>query len=107
MLTDNVPKRFPIAAIAAERLHQHGNACLVLDNQRQHDLVEVRAMIATIALGDVHNLFCGLLVAVIATIDMKARRVEVRRGGSQAQTLGSAYRNETIECRYPIGIEGI
>jgi hypothetical protein len=69
--------------------------------------LEVRASPATIALGDVRNLCCGLLVAVIVTIDMNARRVEVRRGGSQAQTLGSADRHETLECRYPIGLEGI
>ena len=64
-------------------------------------------MIATIALGDVHNLFLGLLVAVVATIDMKARRVEVRRGWTQAQTRGGAHRHETVEFCHPIGIEGI
>ena len=105
--TDHVPKRFPLAAMAAERLHQHGNACVVLDHQRQHDLVEVRALVATRALGDVHNWFCGRLVAVRATLDMHARRVEVRSGGRQAQPRGSADRHETIECRYPLGIEGI
>jgi hypothetical protein len=93
--------------MAAERRHQHGKACWVRDPQRQHDVVEVRAMIATRARGAVHHGCCGLLVAVIATIDMNARRVEVRRGGSQAQTLGSADRHETIACRDPIGIEGI
>ncbi len=41
-------------------------------------------MIATIALGDVYHLFLGLLVTVVAPIDMNARRVEVQSGWMQA-----------------------
>jgi hypothetical protein len=57
MLTDDVAKLFHITAIATERLHQRGNARLVLDNQLQHDLVEVRAMIATLALENMVEFF--------------------------------------------------
>ena len=60
----NLAELVRITAIATERLQEHGNARLVCNNQRQHDLIEVRAMIATRALGDVHNLSLGLLVAV-------------------------------------------
>lgn len=107
VLADDLAKGGPITAMATARLHQHGNARSVFNDQLQDDLVEVRAMIATLALGDVHNLFLGLLVAVGATIDMKARRIEVHRGWTQAQTLGGAHRPETVEFRHPLGIEGI
>jgi hypothetical protein len=49
----------------------------------------------------------GLLVAVVATIDMKARSVEVHISRPQAQTLAGAHRHETVEFCHPIGIEGI
>jgi hypothetical protein len=50
---------------------------LVLDDQLQHDVVEVGTMISTIALGDVHDLLRWGLVTVIAPIDMNACAVEV------------------------------
>ena len=64
-------------------------------------------MLATIALGEVNNLVFGLLVTVVATIDMKARTVEVRIGGTEVQTLGGGHRQETVEFRHPIVIKGI
>jgi hypothetical protein len=70
-------------------------------------LVEVRAMIATIALSDVHNVLPRLLVAVIAPIDMKARRVEMGKAGRKGQTLGSVSGYEAVEFCYSRGIEGI
>ncbi len=77
------------------------------NDQLQHDLIAVRAMIATLALGDMHNLSFGLLVAVVATIDMKARTVEMGKAGCQAQPLGGGRRDQTVECRHPVVIEGI
>src|SRR5439155_18423918 len=56
-----------------ERLHQDVNARLMLHNQFQHDLVEVRPMIPAVPSGDVHDLVLGLLVAIVAPID---RRLE-------------------------------
>jgi hypothetical protein len=41
--------------IAAQGLHEHWDTRLVLHHQCQHHLVEVRAMIPTRALGDVHG----------------------------------------------------
>src|SRR2546421_6196802 len=107
MLTDDVAKLFSITAIATERLHQYGDTRLVLDNELQHDLIEVRAMIPTITFRDVHDVLRGRLVTVIASINMKARTVEVRISRTQAQTLGGGRRNETIECRHPGVIERI
>jgi hypothetical protein len=104
---DHLAKRLWITAITTERLHQHGNAGLVLDDQLQHDLVEVGTMISTIALGDVHDLLRRWLVTVIAPIDMKARAVEVHIGWTQVQTLGGSRRDETVEFGHPRVIEGI
>ncbi len=55
---DHPATRLWITAIAAERLHQCGQARLVLDDPRPQDLVEGRAMSATIARGDGPDL-CG------------------------------------------------
>jgi hypothetical protein len=93
--------------MATERFHEHGNARLVLDDQRPHDVVEVRAMISTVALGAVHDLFTGWLVAVIAAVTMTARAVKVHRGGAEVQTRHGRRRDKTLEGCYPIAIEGI
>jgi hypothetical protein len=104
---DHLAKRLWITAMAIAQLHQHGNARWVLDDQLQHDLVKVLAMISTVALGDVHDWFRRWLVAVIAPIDMKARIVKVHIGWAQMQTFSGSRRDETIECCHPIVIEGI
>jgi hypothetical protein len=70
-------------------------------------LVEVRAMIAAITLGDVHDVFQGRSVTIIAAIDMEARRVEMHIRRTQSQTLGGRGRNETVEFGHSIGIERI
>jgi hypothetical protein len=59
MLLHEVAKRLGIVAIAAEGFHEDGNPCLMLDDQLQHDLIEVRAMVATLPLGDVHDMLSG------------------------------------------------
>ena len=104
---DDLAEVCRITAIATERFHQEGNAGLVLDNQVQHHLVEIRPMIPAVPLGDVHDLFLGLLVAVVAAIDMKARAIEMGKGGRQPQTLGGGSGNEAVEFGDPIGIERI
>ena len=40
---DDLAKVVCVTAIATEGFHQHRNAGLVLDNQVEHDLVEIRA----------------------------------------------------------------
>ena len=64
-------------------------------------------MIPTIAVGNVHDLFGGGLIAVIAAVDMETRCIEMAERGCQPQTLGRCGRNEAIECRHPKGIERI
>jgi len=101
VVADDLAERFAIATIATERLHQHRNTGLVLHDQLQHDLIEVRAMIPTIAVGDVHDLLVRGLSAVIAAIDMETRRIEVGERGRQPQPLGRRGGNEAVECCQP------
>ena len=83
------PNVLRITAIATERFHQHRNAGLVFDDQIQHHLVEVGPMIAAIAPGDVNDLFGGLLVTVIAAIDMEAGAIEMGEGGARPKRLAA------------------
>jgi hypothetical protein len=55
----------------------------------------------------VNDLCLGLLLTVIPSIDVKARAIEMGKGGSQAQSFGGGGRNETVECRHAIVIERI
>src|SRR4029450_737573 len=107
VVTDDLAERFAIMTIATQGLHQHRDTGLVLHHQLQHHLVEVRAMIPTITLGDVHDLFVRRLRAVIAAIDMKTRRIEMAERARQPQPCGRRGGNEAIECRHPKGVEGI
>src|SRR6516162_11481004 len=107
MLTDDVAKLGAITAIATEGLHQDRNARLVLDNQLPHDLVQVWPMVAAIPAGDMYDVVLGLLVAVIAPIDMKAGAIQMGKAGRKAQALGRRRRNETVECGDAIAIERI
>jgi len=70
-------------------------------------LVEVRAMVPTIALGDVHDLCVRRLRAVIAAIDMKTRCIEMAERARQSQPRGRRGGNEAVECRHPKVVEGI
>src|SRR4030095_14368160 len=76
-------------------------------DQLQHDLVEVAAMIPTIALGDVHDMFVRRLIAVIPAIDMETRRIEMVERARQPQPRGRCGGNEAVEFRRPKGVEGL
>ena len=104
---DNLAELWRITAIAAQRFHEHGNPRLMLDHQGQHDLIEVGPMIPNIAAREVHDLFVGGVVAVIAAIDMEAGAIEMHKARGKAQPLGSRGRNETLECGDAIRIERI
>jgi hypothetical protein len=93
--------------VATAGLHQHGNASLMLNDQRQHDLVAIGAMISAIAFGEVHDWLRGRIVAVRATIDMQTRTVEVRRGRTERQAFGGRGGNERVEFGDPLGIESV
>jgi hypothetical protein len=80
---------------------------LVLHHQLHHDLIEVRPMIPAIPAGAGHDLCFGFLVAVVAPIDLQARRVEMDNAGCKPQARGSGSRKEAVEFGHPIGIEGI
>jgi cytochrome b len=70
---------------------------VVLDNQVQHHLVELRAMIPAGATRDVHDRLCGLLITVIAAIHVKAGAIEMRKSRGEPKTLRSGGGNETVE----------
>ena len=107
MVLDNLAELVRITASATQRFPQERNASLVLDDQLQHDLIQIGPMIPAVALGDVHNLGVRGRIAVLATITMKARTVEMGKAGRKAQTLGGRRRYETVEFRYPVVLEGI
>jgi hypothetical protein len=44
-------------------------------------LIEVRAMISAVALGDMDDMFVGLLPTVVAAINMKARAIQMDNAG--------------------------
>jgi len=107
VLLDDLATLMRLIPVAMERLPQHRNPRLVLDNSLQHDLVQSRPLIPTRASGHVHDLCVGRLIAVIAAIHMETRALEMGKGGSEAETLSRCGRNETREFRDPIVIEGI
>ena len=67
------PKSCASLLLPLPGLHQHGNTGLVFNNQVQHHLVEVRALLPTVAAGDVNDMLPRLLITVIAAIDIEAR----------------------------------
>jgi hypothetical protein len=103
----HLAKILGITAVATERGHQDGDACLMLDDQLQHDLIEVGPMIPAIPAGDVNDVFLGLRVAVVAPIDMETGAIEMRKAGRKAQALRSSRGNEAVEFGHAIAIEGI
>ena len=92
--------------MAPARLHQHGQARLGLDHQLQPALLEVRAMIPTRALGEVHALRRRWLVAVRAPLDRQAGAIELGKGRGQSQTLCRGGGHEPREFRDPGVIQG-
>jgi hypothetical protein len=80
---------------------------LVCNDQLQHDVVAIGAMISAIALGDVHDALRGLIITVIATIDMDTSAIEVRQARRQAQALSGCGSKEAVEFRPPVVVEGI
>jgi hypothetical protein len=64
-------------------------------------------MIPAITAGEVHDLFRGLLVAVVAPIHMNACAIEMGQAGRKAQVLGSRRGNETVKFGHTIGLEGV
>ena len=107
VVTDDLAERFAIMTMATQGLHQHRDTGLGLHHSLQHHLVEVRAMISTLARGDVYDLFVRRLRAVLPAIDMKTRRIEMAARARQPQTRSRGGGNEAVECRHPKVREGI
>ena len=57
MRIQRLPKTFLIAAVAISCVHPQWYARLVFSNQLQYHLIQVRLMVATIALSDMSDLF--------------------------------------------------
>jgi hypothetical protein len=66
--------------MAAERLHQQRDASLGLDDSIEHDVIQVRSMIAAVAAGHVHDVRVGLLSPVVPPIDVDAGTVQMSQG---------------------------
>jgi hypothetical protein len=64
-------------------------------------------MIPTLALGNVHDLFVGGLIAVRAAIDMETRRIEMGEHWRQPQTRGRRGGNEAREFGHPSLVQRI
>jgi hypothetical protein len=64
-------------------------------------------MIPAVPPGDVHDLGFGFFVAVVASIDMKARAIQMAKAGYEPQALRSGGGNQAVEFGHPVGIEGL
>src|SRR4030095_4293804 len=64
-------------------------------------------MIPAVPLGDVHDLFFELFVAVVASIDMNTRALQMGNAGGKAQALSGGRGHQAVECGHPIVIEGL
>lgn len=98
MIGNDLTEVVRVTPIPTEGLHQHGNASLVFDKQVEHHLLEVRALIPTVAAGNVHDMLIGLLMAVVAAIDMQARAIKVSNSRSAVCSTGL-----TQQSTYDIG----
>jgi len=107
MVGDDPAEVVRVTPIAPEGLHQHGNTGLVFDNQVQHHLVEVRALIPTTAASDVHDMRLRFLVTVRAAIDMETRTIKMGERGCQAQPRGRRGGNEALEFGHPKCVQRI
>src|SRR5262245_35964336 len=92
--------------LATQGLQQPRDTGLVLHHQFQHPLVAVRAMVPTIARGDVPDLFVRRLRALRPALDMNTRRSEMAERTRQPQPCGRRRGNEAVECRHPKVVEG-
>jgi hypothetical protein len=96
-LADDLAAVCRITAVATEGVHQHGKAGRVLNNEVEHDLVEVRAMIPAVALGDVDDLLVGRRRAVIPAINMETGTIEMGKGRSEPSPLRRRCGHQTLQ----------
>jgi hypothetical protein len=104
---NHLPDIARIAGMATAWLHQHGDARLVFHDPVEHHLIEVRAMISAVALGDMDDMGVWLLPTVGAAINMQARAIQMDNAGCSPEALGSGGRHERREFCTSVGVEGI
>jgi hypothetical protein len=107
MDTHGLANVWGITALATARFHQERNARLMRHPELPPDLVHVRPMIPALPPGDVHDLFSGVFVAVVASIDMNARAIQLATAGRKTQALRSARGHQAVALSDPMGIEGL
>jgi hypothetical protein len=101
VVADDLAERLALVPMATQGGHPHGDTGLGLHDQRPHPLVEVGAMVPTLALGDGHALCVRSLSAVLPAINMDTRRLARAARGRQPQTLGRRGGKEAAEGRQP------
>ena len=106
-VTDDLTEHWAITPLATQGQQQQRDTGLVLHHSRQPHVVEVRAMILTRAVGNVHDLCVRKLRAGLAAIDMKPRCIEMVERARQPQTCGRCSGKEAIEGRDPKVVEGL
>jgi hypothetical protein len=106
MDTNGLAKVLGITAMATARFQQERNARLMLPHELHPDLVHVRPMIPALPPGAGHDLFSGFFVAVVASIDMNARAIQMANAGRKPQALSSGRGHQAVELSAPLGIEG-
>ena len=76
-----LPETVLIVAVAAQRFHPQRYTRLMLANQLQYYLIEIRSVIAAITLRELNNAFRHIvLAAVVGAINMKAGTVQMADG---------------------------
>ena len=107
VVTDDLAARVALRTMATPGLPQHRDTGWVLHHHRPHPWVEVRAMLPTRAVGNVHDLCVRRRRAVLPAIDRQTRRIAMAERGRPSQTRGRRGGHEAGECRHPKGVEGI
>ena len=93
--------------VAAQGFHQQGNPGLAFANQLQHHLTQVGAMITAVALRDVNHAFLRFPSAVVLTVGVETRRIQVAKPAQQAQPVDRLGGELRIQLARAIGINRI
>ncbi len=68
-----------VVLVAAKGFHQQGDTRAILTDEFEHHLLEVRAVVAAVAVADAdHPFACFFVTVVVAAVDVEAGRIEMR-----------------------------
>ena len=104
-LGDDLANGLWVTAMATEGLHEQRHASLVLHHEVTPHLVEVWAMIAAVAPGQVNHRRVRLLSTVVAAIDRETGALEMGTHRGKPEAWRRRGRQKTVECRDAIVIE--